>query len=194
MPTINIVMPVIGNSANNVDSLLCITWSEMELFLIIIIVLAAILLFVVLGKSKILTLSSSAAYRLNGTLFSPAERSFFGVLSQAVPDENLVLGKVRVADIITPQKGLSRSRWQSAFNRISAKHFDYIICDRATLKVLSAVELNDKSHKGKKRADRDAFLREACSSAGLRLFEFEAKSSYSVVEVRKQLAYEVSNA
>ena len=166
----------------------------MEVFLIVIVVLAALLLLAALGKLKIPTPSSSAGYRLSGPLFSPAERSFLGVLNQAVPDENLVLGKVRVADVITPEKGLSRPRWQSAFNRISAKHFDFVVCDRATLKVLSAVELHDKSHKKKKRADRDSFLREACSSAGLRLFEFDAKPSYSVVEVRKQLADEVSYA
>jgi hypothetical protein len=166
----------------------------MELFVIVFVVLAAVVVLLALGKLKIPTPSSSAGYRLNGPLFSPAERSFLGVLIQAVPDESLVLGKVRVADVITPEKGLSRPKWQSAFNRISAKHFDYVVCDRATLRVLSAVELNDKSHKGKKRADRDAFLREACSSAGLRLFEFDAKPSYSVVEVRRQLADEGSDA
>ena len=166
----------------------------MELFVIIILVLTAVIILAVLGKLKIPAPSPNVGYRLNGPLFSPAERSFLGVLMQAVPDDNLVLGKVRVADVITPEKGLPRPKWQSAFNRISAKHFDYVVCDRATLRVLSAVELNDKSHKGKKRADRDAFLRAACSSAGLRLFEFDAKSSYSVVELRKQLADEARDA
>ena len=166
----------------------------MELLVILLFVLIAVVILVALGKLNISAPSSSPGYRLNGPLFTPAERSFFGVLIQAVPEDNLVLGKVRVADVITPEKGLPRPKWQSAFNRISSKHFDYVVCDRATLRVLSVVELNDKSHKGKKRADRDAFLRTACSSAGLRLFEFDAKSSYSVLEVRKQLACEASDA
>ena len=166
----------------------------MELFIVVFFILATVMVLVALGKIKIPPQSSSAGYRLNGPLFSPAERSFLGVLVQAVPDESLVLGKVRVADVITPEKGLSRPKWQSAFNRISAKHFDYVVCDRATLRVLSAVELNDKSHKWKKRVDRDAFLREACTSAGLHLIEFDAKPSYSVVEVRRQLAGDVSDA
>lgn len=166
----------------------------MELFIIIFVVLGALLILAALGILKMPALSSNAGYRLNGSLFSPAERSFFGVLIQSVSDKNMVMGKVRVADVITPEKGMSRSKWQSAFNRISAKHFDYVVCDRATLKVLFAIELNDKSHKGKKRADRDAFLHEACSSAGLRLFEFDAKRGYSVVEVRKQLVDKVSDA
>ena len=166
----------------------------MEIFVIVFVIVAAIFVFATLGKLKIPSPASSVRYSLNGPLFSPAERSFLGVLTQAVPDEHLVLGKVRVADVITPEKGLSRPKWQSAFNRISSKHFDYVVCDRATLKVLSVIELNDRSHKGKKRANRDAFLREACSSAGLRLYEFNAKPSYSVVEVRMRLADEVSDA
>lgn len=164
----------------------------MQSIAIIIVILVALLLLAVLATLKKSATSSKTGYRLNGTLFSPAERSFLGVLMQAVPEENIVMGKVRVADVITPQKGLDKSKWQTAFNKISAKHFDYVICDRATLKVVSVIELNDKSHKGKKRADRDAFLREACSSAELRLFEFNAKASYSVVDVRKKLTDEIS--
>jgi hypothetical protein len=166
----------------------------MDISVIVILLLVAGVALAVLGKFIKPAPSSSVGYRLNGQLFSPAERSFFGVLKQAVPDECLVLGKVRVADVITPERGLTRSKWQTAFNKISAKHFDYVVCDKATLKVLSAVELNDKSHKGKKRIDRDAFLRDACSSAGLRLLEFDAKSSYSVVDVRERLAAGASDA
>jgi len=166
----------------------------MELFVIVILVLVVLVTLVVSGKSKIHATSPIIGYRLNGPLFSPAERSFLGVLMQAVSNDKIVLGKVRVADVITPEKGLPRPKWRSAFNKISAKHFDYVVCDRATLRVLSAVELNDKSHNSKKRAERDAFLRTACSSAGLLLFEFDAKSSYSVVDLRMQLAVEVSDA
>lgn len=157
----------------------------MQFIIYFVVILLALLLLAILNKPAP---TSAVGYRLNGPLFSPAERSFIGVLSQTVPDETIVMGKVRVADVITPEKGTTRSKWQSAFNKISAKHFDYVVCDRLTFKVISVIELNDKSHKKKKRTDRDVFLREACASAGLRLFEFEAKASYSVVDVRKKLS------
>lgn len=150
--------------------------------------LLALILFAAIAILKKPVRGSKISYRISGPLFSPAERSFLGVLMQAIPTNNLVMGKVRVADIITPEKGLTRSDWQSAFNKISSKHFDYVICDRSTLKVISVIELNDKSHKKKKRADRDVFLREACISAGLRFLEFEAKANYSVNEVSQMLA------
>jgi len=68
-------------------------------------------------------------YRKQDALFSSAERSFLGILDQAVGDQYRILGKVRIADVITPEKGMNRRHWQIAFNRISAKHFDYLLCD-----------------------------------------------------------------
>ena len=127
-------------------------------------------------------------YELRPSFLTPAERSFYGVLCQAVGERYVVLAKVRVADVITPSKGSDRSRWQSAFNRISSKHFDYILCDPNTLAVEQVVELHDKSHKTTKRAKRDEFLRAACESAGLPLREFSAKARYSIDEVSKRLS------
>jgi len=127
-------------------------------------------------------------------LFTPAERSFYGVLKQACGDQAEVFGKVRVADVIKPIKGLGRSNWQRAFNRISAKHFDYVICRPDDLRVVAAIELNDRSHKKPSRADRDAFLEKACDSAGLTLHQFDAKRGYQVAEIRSTLFPEISEA
>ncbi len=127
-------------------------------------------------------------YRKLDTLFSPAERSFFGVLNQAVGDDVIVLGKVRVADVITPQKGMSRSDWQKSFNKISGKHFDYLLCNNNDLSVLCAVELNDSSHNSKTRKDRDVFLESACRSAKVPLIQVSAKAAYTINEVQQSIA------
>ena len=73
-------------------------------------------------------------YRQQNKLFSPAERSLYGALRLAVADNAIVFGKVRVADVLTPRNTSSRSHWQKAFNRISAKHFDFVICQPEDLK------------------------------------------------------------
>ena len=38
-------------------------------------------------------------------LFSPAERSFYGVLMQVIANRYIVFGKIRLADLIKPQPG-----------------------------------------------------------------------------------------
>jgi hypothetical protein len=125
-------------------------------------------------------------------LFSAAERSFLGVLEQATKDEFRVFGKVRIADVIEPIRGLDKSTWQSAFNRVSAKHFDFILCSPADLSVLLAVELNDKTHKRTGRKQRDYFVLSACESAGLPLLNIDARRGYSVQEVKELLVATLS--
>lgn len=154
----------------------------MEIIFLVLIVLAIVF---IAAKQKP---SSKSGYRIQPKLFSPAERSFLGVLDLAVGNEYRVLGKVRVADVLAPQKGLSRKNWQVAFNRISAKHFDYLLCDPQTLEVKAAVELDDSSHNSKARAKRDTFLESACESAGLPLIRIKAQRNYQVNTVQESIA------
>jgi Protein of unknown function (DUF2726) len=124
-------------------------------------------------------------YTKSVALLSKAERSFYGVLMKAVDNQYLVFCKVRVADVVTPRKGLSRKRWWGAFNRISAKHFDFVLCDPNDLSVKLVVELNDRSHQRSRRQKRDEFLRHVCESAGLRLVEVDAKAGYAIEKLRQ---------
>jgi hypothetical protein len=98
-----------------------------DLFLpIIIVIIAAFVLFLVTLKKKD---SHRYPYQLSKYLLSKAERSFYGVLSQVIGDSGLIFTKVRIADVLSPGKSLDRSNWQKAFNAISSKHFDFLICD-----------------------------------------------------------------
>ena len=146
----------------------------------VVLVIIALLL---INKQK----ASDAQYIKQKTLFTPAERSFLGVLNQAIEDNAVIFGKVRVADIIKPISGLPRNKWQVLFNKISSKHFDFVICDENDLSVLCVIELDDKSHNSKSRQKRDAFLKSACESADLQLIQIPAKSAYNIDEIRQTL-------
>lgn len=155
-------------------------------WVIVVVIVVAIAAFVFLRLQEPKP-SNAAPYKLRKQFLSAAERSFYGVLEQAVADKFKVNTKVRVADILQPNVAGDRSASQRAFNRISAKHFDYVLCEPSTMQVKAVVELNDSSHKSKNRAERDEFLAEACASAGLRLVSFEAKSQYSINAVKTEL-------
>ena len=151
----------------------------------IIIVFAILILAVVVLRSPKRQASRSLQYFCQESLLSPAERSFFGVLASAVGGEYVVVPKTRVADALMPRKGLSRAEWQRAFNKVSSKHFDYLVCRASTFEIVAAVELDDKSHRRENRRQRDEFLAEATSSAGLPLLRFPAKEGYSLPQVRE---------
>ncbi|MAX55482.1 MAG: hypothetical protein CL537_08235 [Alcanivoracaceae bacterium] len=151
-----------------------------------------VLLAIAIGVILILTQKKRASgevfgYRGKRYLLSKAERSFYGVLTQAVGDKVLIFSKVRVADVLTPQKGLNRSNWQRAFNQISAKHVDFLLCDPQDCAVKLAIELDDASHGSAKRQKRDAFLEQACESAGLPLLRIRAARGYGVADIRQQI-------
>jgi predicted RNA-binding Zn-ribbon protein involved in translation (DUF1610 family) len=154
----------------------------------IVLFLAIIVLVIIFSRiRKSVPLSIEAPYELIGPLFTPAERSFYGVLSIACGDQALVFGKVRVADILKPKKGLDRSLWQTVFNKISAKHFDFVVCHPSDLSVLAVVELDDNSHLQKKRIKRDEFIELACLNAGLKLHRFKASVSYNIDDIKSHI-------
>lgn len=159
-------------------------------WLLLLVVLIAVVAFIVLKRR---TDSSSGKedivpYVLGDAFFSPAERSFLGVLDQAVGADFRVFGKVRVADVVSVAKGTPKSLWQKAFNRISAKHFDFVLCRPGDLKPLCVIELNDKSHAQDNRKNRDGFLEKVCAAAGLPMIFFAAQRSYTLTEICNSIA------
>jgi hypothetical protein len=154
----------------------------------------AIILFVVLriffaGKGDA---KRARLFRQRKALFTPAERSFLGVLDQANAGRYRVFGKVRIADVLTPVTGLDKSAWRSAFNRISAKHFDFVLCDPHTLDVKAVIELNDKSHSSNLRIERDELVARACADAGLAFRVVKTQRSYASAAIR-QVFDEIEN-
>ena len=157
------------------------------IFIAIVIIAIAAVILTKLPKSDSVDLVNYP-YQSSGVLFTPAERSFHGVLEQSVGGNAKVLGKVRVADVVTPKKGLSRSEWQKAFNKISAKHFDFVLCKNDDLSIICAIELDDSSHNSKHRQKRDEFLKGACEAASIPLVQVPAKSGYVIGDIKGLLS------
>lgn len=151
--------------------------------ILIAILLVAFVLALVAATSK----SETYPYVKQGVLFSKAERSFLGVLDQAVGADYRIFGKVRIGDVLGTRKGLDKSRSTSARNRIRSKHFDFVLCDKRDLSVVCAIELDDKSHKQRERKERDDFINSACKAASLPLVRIPAQAGYAMAEVRSEI-------
>lgn len=127
------------------------------------------------------------SYTRRASLMSKAERSFYGVLVQAVGEEYRIFAKVRVADVLKPAKGMDRSQWRKAFNQINRKHFDFVLCERDDLRFVYAIELDDKSHENDERKSRDQLIDQACKEAGLPLIHIRAARGYAHDALRNQI-------
>lgn len=120
-------------------------------------------------------------------LFTPAERSFLGVLDQCVGNQFRVFGKVRLGDLITPAKEMDNKSRTTARNKANQKHVDFVLCKADTLAVIAAIELDDSSHGTEKTKKRDNELESFLSSAGLTLIRFPAQRAYTLEDVRQKI-------
>ena len=159
----------------------------MSNLIILILVLFAVAIALALFKKKTGKGPVVFPYQSKDVLCSPAERSFLGVLDNVVGKSYRIFAKVRLADIVNVQSGLNASARQSAFNRISGKHLDFVVCDANDLSIIGVIELDDKTHRGKGRQGRDQFLDQTLEAAGIPVLRIKAQSTYSVKEISSSL-------
>lgn len=153
------------------------------LIIVALICIAAVSLFLKHSVKK----SNDISYSLNSNFLTNAEKSFFRVLLECISDHELIFCKIRLADIVTAEKGLTKSEWQKAFNKISRKHIDFLICNSDDLSINCVIELNDKSHKRKDRIERDFFVSKCLASAGINFHQISASRNYEPNEIRAML-------
>jgi hypothetical protein len=141
-------------------------------FLVLIIILS--------NLDKILGLfpkDTASKYKLKQGLMSRAEINFYKAFCEYKKDSNLVFAKVRLADIFAPEA--TGKSYLASFNKISAKHVDFLVCDKDTFAPLYAIELDDKSHRSAKSMNRDEFVNNVFSQTELKLIRVQARKDYS---------------
>ena len=118
-------------------------------------------------------------------LLTKAEAAFFTVLVDAIGSSGHIFAKVRIADVLKTRKGISKSEHASAFNAISQKHIDFLVCRRDDCRFILAVELDDSSHGTIRAKKRDALVDRGFCSADIPLFRVKAARTYSVDNIRQ---------
>src|SRR3990170_209703 len=151
----------------------------MEVLLILVAVLAALIILALLRV--LVARRPGLPYRTRDHLLTAAERSFYGVLLQVIDKRYHVAWKVRIADVLwIPGSTTNRQRH---WNRILAKHLDFVLCHPESSAPILAIELDDSSHRDGKRRQRDSFVDAALDAAELPLLRVPARRSYSPQEL-----------
>lgn len=123
------------------------------------VLIAVGLLFIVFYFAK--NINNNSAEKLPDKLpyhakhiLTKPEYSFYKVLRKVCDQHNcLICPKVGLKDIASVSSKENYSHW---FYKISSKHVDFIITDN-NLKVLFAIELDDKSHNREDVKEKDKF-------------------------------------
>jgi len=131
--------------------------------------------------------SDSTPYVAQKYLFTPSEQRFLRILDQSLAHDYLIFGKVRIADLLKTKYGLKKHEKRIAFNKISAKHVDFVICDAKSLSCLGVIELDDRSHLLPARQQRDRFVDAAFQSAGIPILHIPVQRYYRIAELQAKL-------
>ena len=114
-------------------------------------------------------------YESRQALLSRGEAAFYFALRRAVAGRYLIALKVRLADLIT----CPETAWKDGFGHMIARHHvDFVLCDHQTTFIRLAIELDDRSHERARRKDRDAFINQALTAAGVPLLRIQAAARY----------------
>ncbi len=137
--------------------------------LILLAILATVLLL--LKKTK----HVPQPYTLTSKFFTRSEIKFYYQLKMALKNTDVLLfSKVRLADIASVTV---MNRNYAYWNKISAKHVDFLICARDSTPIL-CIELDGDSHKLNKMQQNDAFKDALFKDIGLPLFRFNVAQDY----------------
>lgn len=111
-------------------------------------------------------------YKLTQRVFSPKEGYFYrDVRPIADKLKLIVFTKMRLADLLYIPKGTENEKaW---FNRIKAKHIDFIFVD-SNYKIRLLVEIDDQTHNRADRQARDEEVDEIFRQQGLEVLHLRA--------------------
>lgn len=104
-------------------------------------------------------------------LLTDREESFYRILEPVCQKNGwMILMKLRLADLVEVKtKDIRKNDYMRYFNRIKAKHTDFVLIDPQSLDILCGIELDDPSHERADRIERDQFVDRVYQAASIPL-------------------------
>ncbi len=125
-------------------------------------------------------------YKRRDFLMSRAEHEFFDVLVEAVKAQYYIFPQVHLATILDHK--VVGQNWKGAFRHIDEKSVDFVLCDKAYIKPLLAIELDDRTHENDNRKERDGVVESILKEAGLPLLRFENHGHFDKADITQRIA------
>lgn len=112
-------------------------------------------------------------YSARDSFFNSSEKMLYKILQDELGEKYNILSKVRVEDLIE-----SSSKGYSYRNRIKSSHIDFVLLDKNTYKIVSAIELDGASHNNHSAEQKDVFKDELFNRVNIPLHRVEVGSDF----------------
>src|SRR6266700_2664954 len=162
-----------------------------SIVVLLLVIVAAIAVQLVFKNDK-RNGKSSAIYRYGRKEFfmNRAEHEFFDVLNEVVGSSYYVFPQVHLSTVL--EHRIKGQDWRAAYRRINGKSVDFVICDKAYIKPLFAIELDGRSHDTEAVRQRDVDVEHIFEKAELRLLRFANHCRPDREEVNRRVAEAIS--
>lgn len=117
-------------------------------------------------------------------LLTPTEAKSHHCLMSLSENRVRIQCKPRLADVFDHAKGDL-----AAFNKISQKHVDFLICRNDDWTPMLAIELDDDSHERKAVKNRDMFVNALFASAGIPLIRIHVREVEQIERLVAKLTH-----
>ena len=115
-------------------------------------------------------------------MLTAAELAFYNVLLEAIAGRFVVLLKVGILDLF---EITNRALDQKALRGLGSTRVDFLLCDRAKLRPLVAIELDDATQLPREHAERDALMTGVLRTVGVALIRQRVQASYDAETISR---------
>lgn len=157
--------------------------------------ISAVVIFTVLIILKTISSKKTASiyrYTKKKYLISRAEHEFYDALVIAVGSDFYIFAQVHLPTLIDHK--VKGQNWQGALSHINKKSVDFVLCDKAYISPLLAIELDDKSHLSEDRKQRDNEVERILSEAGVPLLRIENHGSFDANNLAMTIKQKLTSA
>lgn len=160
---------------------------KVYIMLVVLFVIVLVLKFFTENISKKKESKKKPVYKYSRKefLISRAEHEFFYILVEVLGGQYYVFTQVHLPTILDHK--VVGQNWKGAFSHINGKSVDFVICDKAYIKPLLAIELDDRSHEREDRIERDSVVEQMLKDANMPLLRFLNNGFFIKEEIRKQI-------
>jgi len=149
------------------------------------IVLMMLLIIVAVGAMKLHEPGLAFPFRKKGNLFTPVERTFLGLIEEAVGNEFRILCRVKMSDILTIHQNADKKTSKSAVTRAGSKHLDFVLCSKQDMSPILAIDLVHNSGKDGYKSQRDFYVSGALDAAHIPHVRIKVRSGYKAQDIRE---------
>ena len=149
------------------------------------IVLMMLLIIVAVGAMKLYEPSLAFPFKKKGNLFTPVERSFFGLIEEAVGNEFRILCRVKMSDILIIHQNTDKRISKNAATRAGSKHLDFVLCSKEDMSPVIAIDLVCNTGKDSYKSQRDFYVSGALDAARIPHVRIKVRSGYKVQDIRE---------